>query len=473
MNQIGGNFTPAEPVGPDPEDSGSWRGKAGDVLFGADTGSAGDPRRAIRVGLWVAFFFFVLFIGWAAVARLDAGVNGQGYVVVAGNRKAVQHREGGNVDEVFVHEGDRVRAGQVLITLAADDVRARERSTSSQVIALKAYRARLAAEIEDGASIQFPPEFARLTGEDLADAQLNMRVQEKEFRVRRLALTTQKQVLRQRVAELQHQAAGDRAQASASQRQGTLIQDELVGIRDLERQGYVAMSKVRELERAEASYRGSVGQYEGNVSKSLSSVGETQIQMVSLDKNQAADAAQQYREADLKLADLEPQLASLRVQLARAIIRAPATGRIVGLKVFTNGGVVAPGDTLMEVVPDNESLVIRVKVDPNDIDDLAVGQRAEIRIPAFHNRGLPILNGNITKLSADRLIDAKSEQAYFEAEVAVPPAELKKIRDVRGSRTDLIVGLPVDIVVPQRPRTALDYFFEPIHQALWRSFREQ
>jgi HlyD family type I secretion membrane fusion protein len=473
VNQIGSNFTPAEPVGPQPEDDRSWSRRAADALFGSDSKAAGDPRGAIRIGLWVTFFFFVLFIGWAAFARLDAGVTAQGYVVVSGNRKAVQHREGGIVDKVFVHEGDRVRAGQILITLAAEDVRARERSTSSQAIALKAYKARLAAEIEDRPSIEFPAEFSRMTGEDLADARLNMRVQEKEFRIRRLALLTQKQVLRQRVAELQHQAAGDRAQASASERQGTLIQDELVGIRDLERQGYVAMSKVRELERAEASYRGSVGQYQGNVSKSLSSIGETQIQMISLDKNQAADAAQQYREADLKLADLGPQLASLRTQLGRTIIRAPASGRIVGLKVFTNGGVVAPGDTLMEIVPEKESLVIRVKVDPNDIDDLIVGERTEIRIPAFHNRGLPILNGSITKLSADRLIDAKSEQAYFEAEVAVPPEELKKIRDVRGSSTDLIVGLPVDIVVPQRKRTALDYFFEPIHQALWRSFREQ
>lgn len=433
----------------------------------------GDPSRPIRVGLAVAFAFFVGFLGWAALVRLDAGVTAQGYVVVAGNRKAVQHREGGIVGNLYVHEGDTVKAGQVLMRLADDELRSRERAASSQVIALKAYKARLTAEIEDKHSISFPPEFASLTGPDLEDARINMRVQQKEFDLRGLALSTEKKVLRERMTELSHQASGSRAQVSASERQGQLIGDELVGLRDLERQGYVAMSKVREAERAEAQYRGSRGEYEGGVAKSLASIGETQVQMIGLDRNHAADAAQQFREADLKLAELEPQLVALRTQLARTIVRAPVSGQVVGLKVFTNGGVIAAGETLMEIVPTRESLVVLAKVEPSDIDDLTIGQKTEIKIPAFHNRGLPILNGNVSKVSADRLVDEKTGKPYFNVEVIVPPAELKILRDVRGSKTDLIAGLPVDIVITQRKRSALDYMFEPVGQALWRSFREE
>jgi HlyD family type I secretion membrane fusion protein len=434
---------------------------------------AGDPRRPIRIGIGVALAFFVGFLGWAALVRLDSGVTAQGYVVVAGNRKAVQHREGGIVGNLYVHEGDVVKAGQVLLKLADDELRSRERAASSQVIALKAYKARLAAEIEDKRSISFPTEFAGMTGADLEDARINMRVQQREFDLRGLALATEKKVLRERMTELRHQASGSRAQVSASERQGELIGDELVGLRDLERQGYVAMSKVREAERAEAQYRGSRGEYEGGVAKSLASIGETQVQMIGLDRNHAADAAQQFREADLKLAELEPQLIALRTQLARTIVRAPVAGQVVGLKVFTNGGVIGAGETLMEIVPTRESLVVLAKVDPSDIDDLTIGQQTEIKIPAFHNRGLPILNGQVSKVSADRLVDEKTGKAYFDVEVVVPPAELKILRDVRGSKTDLIAGLPVDIVIKQRKRSALDYMFEPIGQALWRSFREE
>ena len=433
----------------------------------------GDPRRPIRVGLIAAAAFFVLFLGWAAFVRLDSAVTAHGFVVVSGNRKAVQHRDGGIVEKLFVREGDEVRQGQTLLTLDEDELRGKERSTSSQVIALLAYKARLSAEIEGRSTITTPAGFAGMTGADHDDAVANMAVQRKEFEVRRLALATEKRVLRERMAELHQQAAGDGAQVKAAESQAGLVRDELVGIRDLQRQGYVAMSKVRDLERAEAEYDGQRGQYEGSVAKAMASVGETKVQMIGLDRNQAADAAQQYREADLKLAELQPELAALRSQVERTVVRAPASGRVVGLRVFTEGGVVAAGEMLMEIVPRDEGLVINANIEPEQIDGLHTGQRSEIRIPAFHNRGLPILNGTVSKISADRLTDEKSGKSYFEMEVTVPASQLKVMRDVRGSKTDLIAGLPVEVIVPQRKRSALDYFFEPIQQALWHSFREQ
>lgn len=470
MNDQSGPIVPAEPH----RAPAAWRRELGALLVPADRQhGAGDPRRPIRIGLIAIVLFFVVFLGWAAFARLDAAITGQGFVVVSGNRKAVQHRDGGIVDRLLVREGDEVRAGQVLLTLDDDELRAKERAAASQVIALKAYKARLTAEIEGSPTIRFPDGFATLTGDDREDARVNMIVQRKEFAVRRLALATQKNVLAERKSELRHEATGDQAQVAAAESQAALIRDELTGMRSLQDQGYVAMSKVRELERAEAQYEGARGEYSGNVAKSMASIGETQVQSISLDRNQAADAAQQFREADLKLADLEPQLAADRAQVARTIIRAPVAGQVVGLKVFTAGGVIAAGETLMEIVPTHQDLVISARVEPGDIDGLHIGQKTEIRIPAFHNRGLPILNGTVSKVSADRLTDDKTGKSYFEVEATVPAAELKTMRDVRASKTDLIPGLPVDIIVPQRKRSALDYLLEPVNQALWRSGREQ
>ncbi|HYG25321.1 MAG TPA: HlyD family efflux transporter periplasmic adaptor subunit, partial [Caulobacteraceae bacterium] len=162
-----------------------------------------------------------------------------------------------------------------------------------------------------------------------------------------------------------------------------------------------------------------------------------------------------------------------REQLARALIRAPATGKVVGLSVHTVGGVVQPGQTLMEIVPRNADLVIRARVSPDDADDLRVGQETEIRIPAFHERNLPILEGRITGVSADSFVDEKSGASFFTVDVVVPPAEAAKIARVRGADAGLRPGLPVEVVVPLRKRTALQYFFEPLQQSVWRSFREQ
>jgi len=175
---------------------------------------------------------------------------------------------------------------------------------------------------------------------------------------------------------------------------------------------------------------------------------------------------------EVRLGELQPKLSALREQMARAIVRAPASGKVVGLKVFTVGGVVAAGDVLMEIVPQNRDLVIQAMVAPNDADDLKVGQETQIRFTSLHERDLPILKGRLTELSADSFVDEKSGQRFFRAEVSVPQAEMERIRKVRGQKTGLQAGLPVEVLVPLQKRTALDYLLEPLLQTFWRSGRE-
>jgi HlyD family type I secretion membrane fusion protein len=437
----------------------------------AVTGPA-DPQPEIRVGLIIAILFFVIFLGWAAFAPLDAGAYAPGDVVVSGSRQAVQHREGGVVSALHVREGDEVRQGQVLIEISADEVRAVERALTSEVISLQVQRARLQAERDRLPDLVVPATFATLPPEDRAIADAAISLQREQLRARRSALSSRRGVLNQQTAQLGQQIEGLNRQLSANSEQQALIADELKGVKELAARGYAPQTRVRALERAAADLRGTSGAYRASAAQAQEAIGQTRMEMITLDRGMTEEVIEQLRQTEMQLGELTPKLMAAREQVARALVRAPATGKVVGLSAFTVGGVIQPGQTLMEIVPKNAVLVIRARVLPEDADDLTVGQRTEIRIPAFHQRNLPMLQGEITEVSADSFVDEKTGQRFFTADVAVPPSETAKIAKVRGAAAGLRPGLPVEVVVPLRKRTALQYFFEPLQQSIWRSFRE-
>lgn len=435
------------------------------------TGPA-DPQPEIRVGLIIAFLFFVIFLGWAACAPLDAGAFAHGDVVVSGSRQAVQHREGGVVSALSVREGDVVQQGQVLVEISADETRATERALTSEVIALQAQRARLIAEQTGAADLVVPAGFAALPPEDRPIAEAAINLQRSQLRARRSALSSRRGVLNQQIGQLNQQIEGLNRQVAANNEQQTLIADELDGVKSLESRGYAPKTRVRALERAAADLRGTSGAYRAQAAQAREAIGQTQMEVITLERGMTEEVIEQLRQTEMQLGDLTPKMMAAKQQVARALVRAPVTGQVVGLSVFTVGGVVQPGQTLMEIVPRNAELVIRAKVRPSDADDLMVGQRTEIRIPAFHQRNLPMLKGEITEVSADSFVDEKTGERFFTADVKVPASEAAKITAVRGAEQGLRPGLPVEVVVPLRKRTALQYFFEPLQQSIWRSFRE-
>lgn len=431
-----------------------------------------DPGREMKIGGLIAFLFFVVFLGWAAFAPLDAGAYASGVVTVSGNRQAVQHRDGGTVSALHVREGDLVQKGQVLVEIAAGELRATERALTTQTLTLMAARARLNAERQGLADVPAPAEFANLPVEDQPIAAEAMALERAQFRARRASLTTQQAVLNQRVSQLNQQIGGFGQQIDSNTRQQALIADELADMKSLHDQGYAPLTRVRALERNAAALDGERGALQANVARAQDQIGETRTQIVSLQRQQMEDVARQLSETERLLGESQPKLIAARDQLERTLVRAPATGEVVGLSIFTVGGVVRPGEKLMEVVPRNASLVLEAMVRPDDADDLRVGQQTEVRFPAFHERNLPILRGRITKLSADSFLDEKSGQRFFRAEVVVPESELKVIEQVRGAQTGLKPGLPAEVVIPLKKRTALQYLFEPLEQRFWRSFRE-
>ncbi len=440
------------------------------TLPGSDTVILDSPGSDLRIGAVVIGLFFVLFLGWAAFAPLDAGAFATGRVAISGNRQAVQHQQGGVVSALHVAEGDEVRQGQVLVKLANGELRATERGVAAQVISLLAQRARMVAERDRLSSIATPVEFATYTGPDLALAQDAMRLQRSQFLARRSGRSTETGVLQQRVSQLNQQIEGLQRQIESNIAQRRLIDQELEGVRSLAARGYAPQTRVMAMERTAAALDGELGSLRAQVAGANEAIGQTRLQVLGVSTTMNENVADLLRQTEVELNEARPRLEELRAQIARSQIRAPSTGQVVGLTTFTVGGVIAPGQVLMDIVPDDASQVIVASVNPDDIDNLRVGLSTEVKFPGLRNRSTPLLHGTVTRLSPDSFTDEKSGRAYYRAEVAIPAAELAKL----GTHaTDIRPGMPVEVVVLLRKRTALEYLVEPLMRSLWRSGAEQ
>ncbi|MBB4099239.1 HlyD family type I secretion periplasmic adaptor subunit [Sphingomonas kyeonggiensis] len=431
-----------------------------------------DPTRDIRLGAIVAALFFVLFLGWAAFVRLDAAAYAPGTLVVSGQRQSVQHRDGGVVGRILVHEGQRVERGQLLMQLAAAEVQAQERALASQSIRLLAQRARLQAEELGKASFAPPREFDGLAPEDRDEAEVAMQLQRTELSARTAVLVAQRDALGQRVIQSSEQGRGYDRQAVSTQEQLRLIEEQIRVLRPVADKGFVSQTRMRDLERARADLQGRSGQYSASVAQTRGAVGESRMQMLETERSFRERTAADLRDVESRLGEMLPKWIAARDQLERTAIRAPATGAVVGLSIFTPGGVISPGQKLMDIVPEHAALRIQARIAPDDADDLAVGQKTLVRFSGLHERRLPSLEGRLTRLSADSFIDEKTGQSFFTGEVTVPRDQLGLIQAVRGSDFALRAGMPVEVLIPLRKRTALDYALEPLIGSFWSSFRE-
>lgn len=411
--------------------------------FAAPISDADDSGRPeIRAGLIALLVFFVGFGGWAALAPLDAAVVAPGVVVVSGNRQTVQHRDGGVVSRLAIQEGERVEQGQILIELGAPELVAQERALLSQVVDLQMQRARLTAEQRGVSTLERPTEWAALSPDDRAVAEAAYDRNRREFGRRHGAWS-----------EFDARIAGYRGEIASINRQENLLQEELSGMRELAAEQLVPMTRVRALER-------NLAELQGRRAELSATIAATQ-----------QERYQELRRVDARLAEITPQLAGARQQLELTRLRAPVSGAVVGLAVHTVGGVVSPGQRVLDIVPDGQELIVEAQVRPEDADDLEPGQITEVRITSFGGRNLPIVRGQVRQVSADRFTDDRTGRGYFLTQVAVSPQEIQRLTDAGGRR--LRAGLAAQVIVPTRRRTALQYLLEPLNQTLWRSLREE
>ena len=435
-----------------------------------DEDDVANPGRERRVGR-IVIAILVVGLLLAAFVRMDAAAYAQGQVVVSDQRKAVQHREGGVVGALYVREGQRVREGEVLLRLAAADVEAQERALAVQVTRLLARRSRLEAEAQGRTDVPSPPEFADIHPADRETARLALIQERAELNARTAQLQAEAGALSQRAAGAGNQGQGASSLTASARDQLRLIDEEIRVLRPLAERGFVSQTRLRSLERAAAELRGQQGQFTAAQGQASREARDLRLQREAAVTAFRARAATELGETVRQLGELQPRLQAARDQLARIEIRSPATGVVIGLDAATVGGVITPGQKLMEIVPDGE-LRISARIAPGDADDLRSGQEAQIRLSGIHEASLPSLTGRVISVSADSFTEERTGQTYFTAEIEVPEDQVEIVRGVRAG-FELRPGMPAEVIVPLRPRSALSYIVEPLVGTFWASFREQ
>lgn len=438
-------------------------------------GKIGDdePDREVRWAIALFTLFFIALGGGALFVPLNAAVVAQGEVTVSGSRVVVQHRDGGIVSRVHVSEGDLVDANQVLLDLADVELVAQERALAQQFISLVSLRARLDAEVRGELTPTRPIELHGLESDDQAIADSAWSRQLEEMQARRNALETQRRVHGQREQQLIQRIAGHEAELRSLDTQESLIGRELEGIRRLADRGFAPLTRVWALERTEAELAGRRGSLTSSVAQAREAIGEARLQGLSVTENHERQIAEQLRNASFQIAEIEPRLRSVRFQLERTRVRAPIAGTIVASAFRNIGAVVRPGDRILDIVPASAAMVIEARVLPRDADDVVAGDEAQVRLTAIEGRNMPRVAGRVVRISADSFDDDRSGASYFVMQVEVSERELDRLATEMNS-ADLLLspGLPVDVVVSLRSRTAMEYLLEPLAQSVWTSFRE-
>jgi HlyD family secretion protein len=431
------------------------------------------PWREGRLGMIVIALFFGLFGAWAAFAPLDAGVVATGEVKVAGNRQVVQHRDGGVISRLAVREGDHVVANQILLELATFELAARERTLAGQLIELEASRERLIAEGAHRHVVPRPASWKDLPPEYKSLAEAVLIRQQDELRARGAAMSAQTGVQGLRQSQITARIAGYEKQIIETEEQIVLVDEDLRALKVLEEKGFATPARVRETERKASELVSRRAELLAQIEQSRNGVDEAAMQSVSIREDRAQKIAEELRLVDTQIADVAPSLTAVRSQLERARVRATTSGVVVGLAFFNQGAVVAPGERILELVPDEQDMILQVHVSPMDADNVKVGQRTNVRLSAFEGQQMPYADGVVEQISADRLEDKRNGTYYFTAEIRVPKSEVARVAQTVGKR-ELVLspGLPVEVFIPLRQRTALQYLIEPLGQIMWRSFRE-
>ena len=428
--------------------------------------ASADWAAPLRAAGLVVIAVFAVGGGWSAFARLDAATVAPGVVAVESNRKVIQHLEGGIVRDITARDGDRVEAGAVLVRLDPTQARANAEVVRKQYAAALAEEARLIAERDAKASVAFPREVT----EQLEDPLVARAVADQvaQFRDRRSSVDGQVAILQARIAQQQSEIAALDRERESSEQQIATVKKELVGLRHLLDKNLVSVSRVLALEREQSRLEGMLGRTQANVMKSLQAIDEARLQ---IDQTRAQFTEQVSRDLPTvrkTVGELRERAVATADVLRRMEIRAPQAGIVQGSRIFTAGGVIRPGDTLMEIVPLSDELVIRAQVGPTDIDKVRSGMEAEVRFPSFTVEHPPIFIGKVRTISPDRLMDEQTRQPYFAAEVTIEKDQIPAdFRDRIGA------GMQADVLVATGERTALRYLVSPLLDRLATAMRER
>lgn len=424
-----------------------------------------DESRPLRWGLWTLAIGFGGFLLWAGLAPLDAGVNAPGTVVVASSRKTIQHQTGGTVDRILVDEGAKVKKDQLLIQLNNTEAKAQLSIAEAQFISAKAIEGRLLAERAGAAKVTYDPELASY-GDDERVKQAEA-LQNQLFATRRANLKSQVGVLLEQIGGLNEQLKGFDALRSSRQSQSKWMSDELNGIRDLAKDGYVPKNRMFQLERNAADIDGALADTVAHIGQARNAISESKLRILETQQQYQKEVETQLTE-DMK----EAQAAADRVKAMKHLldsmsIRSPIDGVVVGLNVHTVGGVIQPGLHIMDIVPENDPLIVEARISPETISKVAVGKLVDINFPALDRHSTPTIPGTVLTISADSLADQRTGMPYYLAQIKVTKQGMKMI-----GKQQIIAGMPAAIVIKTGERSMLNYLIKPLFDRMNAAFTE-
>jgi len=439
---------------------------AGSGMTGSSEAPSDSYWRAALCGWLIIALFFGGFGAWAAFAPLNGAVVANGVVKVEGNRKSVQHLDGGIVKDLRVKEGDRVGAGDVLIVLDDTQARAEFEVLSEQYLVLRATEVRLLAELAGETDLVMPPELAARKQDFYARNIWAGQI--KQFESRRAALEGQRQVIGEKIHQLASQIDGAIAQASAFTEQSISVRVEAESVAPLVEKMLLPRPRLLQLERTASGLEGQAAEAKANIAKFRQAIAEQELQITQLGNDRSAEVTKDLREVHAKLAEVLPKRASAEAVLGRMEIRSPYAGRVVALNVFSIGGVIQRGEKILDIVPDDNGLTIEVQIAVEDISEVHPGSAAELSLTAYKQRIVPTIRGEVLRVSADRLTDPKTNNSYFVASVQPNVGDLVQLPGV-----SLEAGMPVSVMVATEARTALDYIVGPLTMSFRQALRQK
>jgi HlyD family secretion protein len=433
---------------------------------GASAGVNTNFRRPMRIGLAAFGVLAAVLGGWFAIAPMAGAVIGEGSVVVRGRPQLVQHLDGGIVREIHVRDGHRVRKGDLLVRLDETLLLANLEIYRNRLREAASGMARLEAERSGLPAVVFDDGFAARFG--LGDEELHREGQRELFAARRVARDGQVAQMREKIAQSHNQIVGAEGLIAALTEQLGFIDLELPGLRELNAQGHVPLSRVLAQERARSELAGQLAEKRAELASIGNAIEETAIGILQVHRQFQESVLTELRQASTQVEDMTQQIVATVKQLERVEIRAPVSGIVHELATHTIGGVIPPGGTLMQLIATEEGVEIEVNVENHSIDQLYLGQQAAIRFPAFNQNTTPELFGAVARISPTSVVDEKTGGAFYRLGIDVAPEELARLGELR-----LVPGMPAEAHLKLPERTALSYLLKPLTDHWSRAMRER
>lgn len=424
-----------------------------------------ESDKVARFGMWAVIIGFGGFMLWAIFVPLSEGVVASGSVMVEGNRKTIQHLEGGIVSAIHVKEGAKVKAGEILVELDNTQSNAQHQLLQVRNDNHLAVLGRLIAERTSSATVTYDEALLSRRG-NARVAQL-LDIQNDLFVARQEQLAGQISILTQRVVQIKEQVQGLKEEQMAKEDEIGYIKDELSRLQELDKENLVGLPRLLAQKKSLSQALGAAGKLKADMGAAKVEQGKAKLEIIQLRKDRQQEIAEMILENQEQYYEVQEQLIAMADVLTRTIVRAPQSGKVMGLNVWTIGGVVPPGAPLLEIVPDERRLIVEARLRVTDVDNVQVGMPTRVRLSGLKQRTTPELAGSVEDISADVMIDEATQESYYVARVAVSEEELARIVD-----DEILPGMPVEILIEAGSRTAMEYFLDPIMDVLRRSLTE-